>query len=509
MTTPQIYTDRARQALVLAEQEARLLQHNYLGTEHLLLGMLHEGEGGAAVTLTRLGLTLGAVRAQVESIIGRGSEASSDLIPRTPRAKRVLDLALEEARETGHPLVGTEHLLLGLVREGTGEAAQILRGQGVALLPLHHEVLRLLIAPVPAPDIPPPAPDTSLLGRLARNLCREAAAGELFPVIGRTVEIERIAQVLSRQKHNVPLLVGEPGVGKSSVVAGLAHAIVAGTAPAGTVGRRVHALDVGAVFTDPEHRGRFAEVMSALLTELQGAEDVILFLDNALTVLHTPDGRAEALAFFRPVFRSPGVAVVAACTPSAYRRREPDPGLDEWVKPMPIGRLSEEEVLEILTQTRPHLERHHSVVITDEALRAAVEQAWEGLPGQALPGSAIDLLDQASAVAGSRRAAAPQADPVAAEYEEQIARSRRHADSARAAQDSRLERHYDEQVERWSAALALHRQTATEQPPGRRVTTAEVAEALAFYTGLPDAPAPRPPRLARPVPHDPSVWAMS
>ncbi|AUY49157.1 Clp protease N-terminal domain-containing protein [Streptomyces sp. CB01881] len=525
MTDFEKYTDRARRVVLLAQDEARMLNHNYLGTEHLLLGMLQEGEGVAAVALAGLGVTLEAARQEVEVIIGRGQQRPTGELPFTLRAQRVLgSLAFSEAVKLSHQYVGTEHLLLAVIQEGQGVAVQALTGPlGISLDRTRQEVLYALLGSAPEPSLPdsptlPPAPHQPplahrpLLGELARDLGREAAGQELFPVVGRTAEIERIAQVLSRRQRNVPLLVGDPGVGKASVVAGLAHAVAAGTAPAVVAGRKVYSLDVGALFTDPQHHGRFAELMSGLLAELQQGDGggLVLFLDNAFTVLHTSDGRAEALAFFRPVLRSPGVSVIAACTASEFRRRDPDPGLDEFLQPLEIGELSTDEVREVLAHMRPRLEQHHGVAITDEALRAAAELARDHLPGQALPGSAIDLLDQASAVAGTRRVV-EHADPVAAEYEQRLTERRGHLDSATASQDLVLAGHYAEEIERLTAALAEHRRrTAPEGPQGLHVTAAEVTEALTTYAGVPDTPAPRTPaRPARSGPHDPSVWSMS
>ncbi|MFD0274403.1 Clp protease N-terminal domain-containing protein [Kitasatospora sp. NPDC127111] len=494
------FTDHARQIIVLAQEEARMRCHQAIDTEHLLLGLTHQQGSSGVRTLEALGISLEAVRRQVAEHNPQGREPSpTEHIPFTTPAKKVLEMALREALLLNHNYIGTEHLLLGLIREHYGLAARILIQAGADLDRTRERVTAVLTGPPPI--ISPPSL-TPLLDGCTRDLGREAGAHELAPVIGRTDEIERIARVLSRHRRNVPLLVGDPGVGKASVVSALAHAIAAGNAPATLAGRSIRSLDAGILFTDPQHQGRFAALMSGLLREVQRGEGVILFLNHAFTVLHAANGRAAALAFFRPLLGTPGVAVIAACTTAEYRRRDPDPGLDLLLQRLEIAELPDGELQEVLVQARPRLERHHGVVIADEALRASVELARERLPGQALPGSAIDLLDQASAVAGARRADA-QVDPVAEEYEERIAQSRRHADSARASQDGQLESHYEERIEHWSAALALHRRTTAEQVPARRVTAAEVTEALALLAGLPQAP------VAEPVPHDPYVWTMS
>ncbi|WP_405362103.1 AAA family ATPase [Kitasatospora sp. NBC_00085] len=503
-------SDDARRVIGLAQHESRMLRHTCVGTEHLLLALFNEGLGTAAEALNSLGLSYSSVHRKVVELMGQGQEAMAGYIPLTSRAKTALELSSGEAVRLGRSHVDTEHILLGLLREGDGIGIQVLAEMGVDPNRLRRQVLAL--SGSAADPGPPPPAATPLLDRFSRDLSRAALVSELDPVVGRTTEIKRIIQILSRRQRNVPLLVGDPGVGKASIVAGLAHATAAGTAPAAAAGRRVHSLDAGTLFTDPHYHGRFAELMSGLLAELQRSDGLILFLDNALTVLHTPDGRAETLAFFRPALACAGVSVIAACTTSEFRRRGPDPSLDRLLQPLEIDALSGNEVQEILTRARPRLEQHHHVAITDEALQASAALAREHLPGQALPGSAIDLLDQAAAVAGARTVA-PHADPVADAYELELAERRRHLDSATASQDLVLARHYGEVVNSLTAALAeQRRKTAPDGPPGRRVTAAEVTEALTAYTGLlaTTVPHTRPPaRPAQPGPHDPDVWAMS
>ncbi|MGV9265913.1 Clp protease N-terminal domain-containing protein [Kitasatospora sp. NPDC003701] len=510
------FTDRARRVVVLAQEEARMHKHNYVGTEHLLLGLIHERESAAAQALTNLGITLEAVRRQVEEIIGYGQVAPSGHIPLTPRVRKVLDLSLRESLQLSQNDIGPEHLLLGLIREGEGIAAQIVATKlGTDLDRVRQEVIRIIAGTAPAPNpVPRPTPQ---LKRFTRNLSQAAASGGLDPVVGRTREIERLTHILARRQRNVPLLVGEPGVGKTSVVTGLVHAIAAATVPAAFARRTVRSLDLGSVFTNPQNHGRFAELMTGLLTEVKHSDDLILFLDNALTVLHTQEGRGEALAFLRSVLGTPGLHVIAACTTAEYRRRTPDPGLDKLLQTLEVGEPPMEEVLEILRVVRPRLEEHHGVVITDEALATAAALARDHLPGQALPGAGIDLLDEASAQAGTRGAEVP-ADALTTEYLQRIEQQRMQRDAAISAQNTEVAAHHGSELAQLAGALADHRRELIEnQAPGRRVDEADVANALALHTGLPpvssddahdrqsrSATAPQPP-----APHDPSVWAMS
>ncbi|MEV0534446.1 Clp protease N-terminal domain-containing protein [Kitasatospora sp. NPDC050463] len=503
----------------MAQENARRLNHNYVGTEHLLLGLIHERESAAAQALRNLGISLEAVHQQVVEVIGLGQVAPSGHIPLTPRVRKVLDLSFQESLRLGHDDIGPEHILLGVIREGEGVAAQIVATRlGTPLDRVRQEVISILVGLAPAPK--PAPPPTPRLNRFARNLSQAAATGALDPVVGRTREIERLTHILARRQRNVPLLVGEPGVGKTSIVTGLVHAIAAETVPAAFARRAVHSLDLGSVFTNPQNHGRFAELMTGLLTEIKHSDDLVLFLDNALTVLHTQEGRGEALAFLRSVLGQPGVHVIAACTTAEYRRRTPDPGLDKLLQPLEIGEPPVEDVLEILRVVRPRLEKHHGVTIVDAALSTAAALARDNLPGQAMPGAAIDLLDEASAQAGARDADR-QPDPVVDEYEKRIAERQEDRASALAGQDVELAARHDGEVAQLIAALAERRlQTGGAGAPGRRVDEADVVNALAVHSGLPPTPPDeahdRPSRpgtgttVPRPtVPHDPSVWAMS
>ncbi|MFE2721776.1 Clp protease N-terminal domain-containing protein [Kitasatospora sp. NPDC059327] len=510
------FTPGAQKSVVLAQEQARRLDHNYIGTEHLLLGLIHEGEGVAAAALERLGISLVRVQWHVEEIVGHGQEAQSGHIPFTPRAKRVLELALREALRLGHNYIGTEHLLLSLIREGEGVAAQILVKLITDLDRIRQEVMRSITDAAPASK-PTPRP-TPRLKLLTLDLSREVATTDVDRVVGRAREIERLTQVLARRQRNIPLLIGAPGVGKSSIITGLARAIAAGTVPAAFAGRTVRSLDLGAVFANPRHHGRFAELMTSLLTEVRRSADLVLFLDNALTLLRTQDGGAEALAFLRPVLGKPGVHVIAACTTTEYRRWTPDSGLYRLLQPVEIGEPPMDEVLEILRVVRPRLEEHHGVAIDDAALWTAATLAQEHLPGQALPGSAIDLLDEAGAQAGSRGARAKALSlALTEEFEQRIAEQRKHRDAAADTNDADLTAHHNRQLATLVRSFADHRKQDAASADHRVVET-DVVNALALQSDPSHTPPghastqmPRPGTTAPgpAVPHDPTVWAMS
>ncbi|GAA1393317.1 hypothetical protein GCM10009639_26300 [Kitasatospora putterlickiae] len=407
------YTDRARRVVVLAQEEARWQERDAIDTEHLLLGLIHEGEGVAAKVLERLGLSLTAVRAEVERRVRHQPHRTTENLHFTPAARKALELSLNSAQDLGHNYIGTEHLLLGVIREDEGVGATILKESGADHSRIRNHVVILLTAYSPPEDPPEPPPEPTSLDRFTRDLSAEASAQEAPTVIGRDSEIERILRVFSRRHRNVALLVGEPGAGTTSVVIGLAEALVSGTAPAEFGGRTVRLLDVGALFTDPQHHGRFTEVMADLVGDVQRSTGLVLFLDNALAPVRTREGRTEALAFFRLVFGLPGVSVVATATTAEYLRWERDAGLDRLVQPVPVHEPGPADVLEILRGARHRLVEHHGVDITDDALQAAARLARDHLPGQALPGAAIDLLDEAAAglrSAPARSGASPAVD---------------------------------------------------------------------------------------------------
>src|SRR4051812_18176283 len=352
------FTDRARRVVVLAQEEARMLNHNYIGTEHILLGLIHEGEGVAAKALESLGISLEGVRQQVEEIIGRAQEAPSGHIPFTPRAKRVLELSQREARQLGHNYIGTEHILLGLIREGEGVAAQVLVKLGADLNRVRQQVIQLLSGyqgkePAAADSATGEAvPSTSLvLDQFGRNLTQAAREGKLDPVIGREKEIERVMQVLSRRTKNNPVLIGEPGVGKTAVVEGLAQKIIKGEVPETLKDKQLYTLDLGALVAGSRYRGDFEERLKKVLKEIRTRGDIILFIDEIHTLVGAgaAEGAIDAASILKPMLARGELQTIGATTLDEYRKYvEKDPALERRFQPIQVGEPSVAHTIEIL-----------------------------------------------------------------------------------------------------------------------------------------------------------------
>ncbi len=422
------FTDRARQVVVLAQDEARTLNHDHIGTEHVLLGLVDEGEGVAARALESIGIALDDVRAQVEEIVGHGAEVTSGHIPFTPRAKKVLDLSMKEALKLGHNYVGTEHILLGLIREGEGVAAQVLVKLGADLDRVRRQVLTLLAGAAAEESDDEPAPPLAI-DQFGRNLTRLAKEGRVNPAIGRAEEIERIMQVLSRRTKSNPVLVGEPGVGATTVVEGFAHGIVNGEVPDTLKDKQLYALDLTALAA-----GRAADIKKAL-DEVRDRRDVILFVDEIHTLVGAAADQqlADARAEFKPMLTRGELRVIGATTADEYHRYvEKDPALDRACQPIQVGEPTLEHSVEILKGVRDIYEAHHRVTITDTALVTAVTLANRYVSDRPLPESALDLLDKAGARMRIRRMSAPADLRV---LDEKIAEVRRDKESAIDAQD--------------------------------------------------------------------------
>ncbi|GAA3431477.1 ATP-dependent Clp protease ATP-binding subunit [Kutzneria kofuensis] len=487
------FTDRARRVVVLAQEEARMLNHNYIGTEHILLGLIHEGEGVAAKALESLGIALEGVRQQVEEIIGQGQQAPSGHIPFTPRAKKVLELSLREALQLGHNYIGTEHILLGLIREGEGVAAQVLVKLGADLNRVRQQVLQLLSGyqgkePAEAGGRGEGTPSSSLvLDQFGRNLTALAREGKVDPVIGRAKEIERVMQVLSRRTKNNPVLIGEPGVGKTAVVEGLAQMIVKGEVPETLKDKQLYTLDLGSLVAGSRYRGDFEERLKKVLKEIRTRGDIILFIDEIHTLVGAgaAEGAIDAASILKPMLARGELQTIGATTLDEYRKYvEKDPALERRFQPIQVGEPTLEQTIEILKGLRDRYEAHHRVSITDSALVAAATLADRYINDRFLPDKAIDLIDEAGARMRIRRMTAP---PDLREFDEKIADVRRDKESAIDAQDfERAAKLRDQEKQ----LLAQKAEREKQWKDGDLDVVAEVddeqiAEVLANWTGIP------------------------
>ncbi|HCL70910.1 MAG TPA: NDP-hexose 4-ketoreductase, partial [Actinobacteria bacterium] len=436
------FTDRARRVVVLAQEEARMLNHNYIGTEHILLGLIHEGEGVAAKALESLGISLEAVREQVEEIIGQGQQAPSGHIPFTPRAKKVLELSLREALQLGHNYIGTEHILLGLIREGEGVAAQVLVKLGADLNRVRQQVIQLLSGyqgkePATAGAGPQEGtPSSSLvLDQFGRNLTAAAREGQLDPVIGRAKEIERVMQVLSRRTKNNPVLIGEPGVGKTAIVEGLAQDIVRGEVPETLKDKQLYTLDLGALVAGSRYRGDFEERLKKVLKEIKTRGDIVLFIDEMHTLVGAgaAEGAIDAASILKPMLARGELQTIGATTLDEYRKHiEKDAALERRFAPVLVDAPDVEHTVEILRGLRDRYESHHRVSITDGALDSAARLSDRYISDRQLPDKAIDLIDEAGSRLRIRRMTAP---PDLREFDDRIADARKEKESAIDAQD--------------------------------------------------------------------------
>jgi len=410
------FTDRARRVVVLAQEEARLLNHSYIGTEHILLGLIHEGEGVAAKALETLGISLEAVRAQVEEIIGQGGSSPSGHIPFTPRAKKVLELSLREALQLGHNYIGTEHILLGLIREGEGVAAQVLVKLGADLSRVRQQVIQLLSGYQGSQGKSEPGAakesggerggskeegekgGSQILDQFGRNLTQLAREKKLDPVIGRAREMERVMQILSRRTKNNPVLIGEPGVGKTAIVEGLAQKIVANDVPDTLRNKQLYTLDLGALVAGSRYRGDFEERLKKVLKEIRTRGDIILFIDEIHTLVGAgaAEGAIDAASILKPMLARGELQTVGATTLDEYRKHlEKDAALERRFQPVKVEEPTVAHTIEILKGVRDKYEAHHRVTITDQALVAAANLADRYISDRHLPDKAIDLIDEA------------------------------------------------------------------------------------------------------------------
>ncbi|HLF70376.1 MAG TPA: ATP-dependent Clp protease ATP-binding subunit [Actinomycetota bacterium] len=487
------FTDRARRVVVLAQEEARLLNHNYIGTEHILLGLISEGEGVAAKALESLGVSLDSVRSQVEEIIGSGTASPPGHIPFTPRAKKVLELSLREALQLGHNYIGTEHILLGLIREGEGVAAQVLQKLGADLGRVRQQVIQLLQG-YPAQEKggghaseTAPQGTSPILDQFGRNLTALASSNKLDPTIGREKEIERVMQVLSRRTKNNPVLIGEPGVGKTAIVEGLATRIIKGEVPETLKGKQIYTLDLGALVAGSRYRGDFEERLKKVLKEIRTRGDIILFIDELHTLVGAgaAEGAIDAASILKPMLARGELQTIGATTLDEYRKHlEKDAALERRFQPIVVPEPTVAHTIEILKGLRDRYEAHHRIQITDQALVAAANLADRYISDRFLPDKAIDLIDEAGSRLRIRRMTAP---PDLREIDEKIAEVARHKVEAVESQDyekaARLRE--EEKVLQTEREIKDAEWQSKEGQVLAEVGEEEIAEVLSTWTGIP------------------------
>jgi ATP-dependent Clp protease ATP-binding subunit ClpC len=483
------FTERAQRSLIYAQEEARSLGHNYVGTEHLLLGLLKEGEGAAAQVLKRLGIDIGKVRQQVENLVGKGNYNFTEGFGYTPRTKRVMELSFYEARNLGHNYVGTEHLLLSLIREGEGVAARILKDSGVDLQKAREQVIKALkeegIETHQA--VSKEKSDTPTLDQYGTDLTYMASEGKLDPVIGREKEIERVMQILSRRTKNNPVLIGEAGVGKTAVAEGLAQRIQEGNVPELLKGKRIVTLDLPGMVAGAKYRGEFEERLKTIMAELRRTGDVILFIDEMHTIIGAgaAEGAIDASNILKPALARGEIKAIGATTLDEYQKHvEKDPALERRFQPVMVGEPSHDEAVQILFGLRDKYEAHHKVRITDDAIKAAVDLSDRYITDRFLPDKAIDLIDEAASRVRLQTFTAP---PDLKELEDKLENLMKEKEEAvmnqnyeKAAQIRDEEQKCKDQIENmktnWSRKSTANAETVGEE---------EIAQIVSSWTGIP------------------------
>lgn len=482
------FTERARKVLTLAQEEAQRFNHNYIGTEHLLLGLVREGEGVASKVLSNLGVELTKVRSAVEFIIGRGERTVTGEIGLTPRAKKVIELAVDEARRLGHHYIGTEHLLLGLIREGEGIAAGVLESLGVNLEKVRSEVIKVLTQSGSNPGhADRRASKTPTIDQLGIDLTAQARSESLDPIVGRGEEIERVLQVLSRRRKNNPALIGEPGVGKTAIVEGLAQRIVSGEVPENLLGKRLLTLDIGSLVAGTKYRGEFEERLKKIIEEIRSSGDCILFIDELHTIVGAgaAEGAVDAANILKPALSRGEIQTIGATTLDEYRKYiERDAALERRFQPITVRESTVEESIEILRGLRERFEQHHRLRITDGALKASAEMAERYITDRFMPDKAIDVVDEAASRVRMRRAVAPQSlkdamkdlEDLQGKKDDAIQNQKYELAAQLRDQEQKLRDRITDLEQGW------HSQQSSEQ---LEVNEEDVAQVVAQWTGIP------------------------
>ncbi len=482
------FTERARKVLQLAQEEAQRFNHNYIGTEHLLLGLVREGEGVAAKVLANLGVELNKVRSAVEFIIGRGDRTVTGDIGLTPRAKKVIELSVDEARRLNHHYIGTEHLLLGLVREGEGIAAGVLESLGVSLDKVRSQVIYVLNQSQSySQQESHRQSKTPVIDQLGMDLTAAARANKLDPVIGRAKEIERVIQILSRRTKNNPALIGEPGVGKTAIVEGLAQRIASGDVPETLMGKRLLTLDIGSLVAGTKYRGEFEERLKKIIEEVKNSGNCCLFIDELHTLVGAgaAEGAVDAANILKPSLARGELQTIGATTLDEYRKYiERDAALERRFQPVLVEEPSVEETIEILRGIKERYEAHHRLEISDEALKAAAELAARYVPDRFLPDKAIDLVDEAASRVRLQRAAAP---PSYKEMLRSLESVQNEKEAAISAQQYELAAEYRDQEAKLRSKLEkIESGWQTQQSAEKPVVMPEdIAHVVAMWTGIP------------------------
>jgi ATP-dependent Clp protease ATP-binding subunit ClpC len=480
------FTERARKVLALAQEEARRFDHSYIGTEHILLGLVREEEGMGAKILSNLGIGLNKVRSAVEFIIGRGEGSTQNEVGLTPRAKKVIELAVDEARFLGHQYIGTEHILLGLLRESEGVAAGVLESLGVSVERVHSELNRTLSQSTPQSGSRSTT-KTPTLDQLGVDLTAAARAGKLDPVIGRATEIERVIQVLSRRTKNNPVLIGEPGVGKTAIAEAIAHRIAAGDVPESLQGRRLLTLDVGSLVAGTKYRGEFEERLKKVIEEIKTAGNCVLFVDEIHTLVGAgaAEGAVDAASILKPSLARGELQCIGATTLDDYRKYvERDAALERRLQPILVEEPSTEETIDILRGIKSRYEDYHHLTIDDEALKTAASLAARYIPDRFLPDKAIDLIDEASSRLRIKQSSMPLALNEAMQALEAV---RKEKDQAMSAQE------YEHAAELRERELELSKKVEDMRQDWQQgadseekvVTDEHIAEVVGMWTGIP------------------------